>query len=52
MLDTPERIHAAAPRIQQQAVSTQAMPLGNLTHMTDEERSRVARWFVRGAPVD
>jgi uncharacterized membrane protein len=52
MLDTPERIHAAAPRIQQQAVSTQAMPLGNLTHMTDEERSRVARWLARGAPLD
>jgi uncharacterized membrane protein len=52
MLDTPERIHAAAPRIQQQAVNTQAMPLGNLTHMTDEERSRVARWLARGAPLD
>jgi uncharacterized membrane protein len=52
MLDTPERIHAAAPRIQQQAVSTQAMPLGNLTQMTDEERTRVARWLARGAPVD
>jgi uncharacterized membrane protein len=52
MLDTPERIHAAAPRIQQQAVSTQAMPLGNLTHMTDEERSRVARWLALGAPID
>ncbi len=52
MLDTPERIRAAAPRIQQQAVSTQAMPLGNLTHMTDEERTRVARWVARGAPTD
>jgi uncharacterized membrane protein len=28
------------------------MPLGNLTHMTDEERTRVARWVARGAPVD
>jgi uncharacterized membrane protein len=52
MLDTPERIRSAAPRIQQQAVSTQAMPLGNLTHMTDDERARVARWLARGAPVD
>jgi uncharacterized membrane protein len=52
MLDTPERIHAAAPRIQQQAVSTRAMPLGNLTQMTDDERTRVARWLARGAPVD
>jgi uncharacterized membrane protein len=52
MLDTPERIRAAAQRIQQQAVSTQAMPLGNLTQMTDEERTRVARWLARGAPVD
>jgi uncharacterized membrane protein len=52
MLDTPERIQAAAQRIQQQAVSTQVMPLGNLTQMTDEERTRVARWLARGAPVD
>jgi uncharacterized membrane protein len=52
MLDTPERIHAAAPRIQQQAISTQAMPLGNLTKMTDDERARVARWLARGAPLD
>jgi uncharacterized membrane protein len=52
MLDTPERIRAAAPRIQQQAVATQAMPLGNLTRMTPDERARVARWLARGAPVD
>lgn len=52
MLDTPERIRAAAPRIQQQAVATQAMPLGNLTQMTPDERTRVARWLARGAPVD
>jgi uncharacterized membrane protein len=52
MLDTPERIRAAAPRIQQQAVATQAMPLGNLTQMTLDERTRVARWLARGAPVD
>jgi uncharacterized membrane protein len=52
MLDTPERIRAAAPRIQQQAVATQAMPLGNLTRMTPDERTRVARWLARGAPVD
>jgi uncharacterized membrane protein len=52
MLDTPERIHAAAERIQQQAVATQAMPLGNLTQMTPDERSQIARWLARGAPVD
>ena len=52
MLDTPERIHAAATRIQQQAVATQAMPLGNLTQMTPDERSRLARWLAQGAPVD
>jgi uncharacterized membrane protein len=52
MLDTPERIHAAAPRIQQQAVATQAMPLGNLTQMTPDERALLARWLARGASVD
>ena len=52
MLDTPARIHAAAPRIQQQVVTTQTMPLGNLTQMTSDERARIAQWLASGAPVD
>jgi uncharacterized membrane protein len=40
-LDTPERIKAQAALIRQQ-VSTRAMPPGNLTNMTEEERAALA----------
>ena len=44
VLDTPEQIQAHAAQIQQQAVLTRAMPPGNLTQMTEEERALLARW--------
>lgn len=44
MLDTPARIKAAATAIEKQAVTTQAMPLGNVTHMTAEERALIGQW--------
>jgi len=31
--------------IHQQAVVSKAMPLGNITQITDEERSILDRWF-------
>jgi uncharacterized membrane protein len=52
MFDTPEQIRAAAARIHQQTIATQAMPIGNLTKMTDEERARLARWLAAGAPIE
>jgi len=51
MLDTPERIGASAQKIYEQAVSTRAMPIGNLTGMTDTERSMLAAWIAAGAPL-
>jgi uncharacterized membrane protein len=48
-LDTPERILVSAPKIYEQAVATKAMPIGNLTGMTDEERARIAAWIEAGA---
>jgi uncharacterized membrane protein len=30
-------------------VTTQAMPLGNVTHMTDDERARLGAWVAGGA---
>lgn len=48
-LDTPERIARAAARIDQQAVVTKAMPLGNITQMTPAERATIARWYAQGA---
>jgi uncharacterized membrane protein len=43
-LDTPERINAQRLQIHQQTVLTRAMPPGNLTGMTDDERALLERW--------
>jgi uncharacterized membrane protein len=45
VLDTRERIVAQADAIREQAVRTQAMPLGNVTGMTDEERESLGAWL-------
>jgi len=49
MLDTPERIVAAAAQIREQTVATKAMPIGNLTNMTDAERHELGAWIAAGA---
>ena len=49
LLDTPARIVDNAAAIRQQAVATHAMPLGNLTQMTDDERARLGAWIDAGA---
>ncbi|MBU6492420.1 MAG: urate hydroxylase PuuD [Burkholderiales bacterium] len=49
MFDTPDEISANAERIYQQAVQLKAMPLGNVTHITAEERTKLAQWFTEGA---
>jgi uncharacterized membrane protein len=43
-LDTRERIEAQRAQIYQQTVLSRAMPPGNLTAMTEEERQLLARW--------
>jgi uncharacterized membrane protein len=43
-LDTPERMEAQRLTIHQQSVLTRAMPPGNLTGMTEEERALLDRW--------
>ncbi len=48
-LDTPEEIHARASRIQELTVSSQAMPLGNATKMTQVERDLLGQWIAQGA---
>ena len=52
MLDTPERMRTFAVQIRQQSVLAKAMPPGNLTGMTDEERRLLDRWVASGAKVD
>jgi uncharacterized membrane protein len=50
-LDTAERVRAAAPQIYQQAARSKAMPPGNLTGMTEEERALLDRWYRSGADL-
>jgi uncharacterized membrane protein len=50
-LETPEQIHTLAGRIEQLAVSSTAMPLGNATMMTQEERDLLGRWIAQGARI-
>ncbi|MFK0089491.1 urate hydroxylase PuuD [Pseudomonas sp. NPDC090755] len=51
MLDTPQQIQQQAARIQAQAVTTQIMPLGNITQMTQQERELIGAWIAKGAPT-
>jgi uncharacterized membrane protein len=51
LLDMPERVRANAKLIQQQAVETHAMPLGNVTNMTDAERTTLGAWIAGGAKI-
>ncbi|HTG97268.1 MAG TPA: urate hydroxylase PuuD [Burkholderiales bacterium] len=43
-LDSAERIEAQRVTIRQQSVLTRAMPPGNLTNLTEEERTLLDRW--------
>jgi uncharacterized membrane protein len=49
MLDTSDQIRQRAAQIQKQVVELKAMPIGNLTNMTDAERAQVAAWLAAGA---
>ena len=51
VFDTPAEIAARKDAIEEQAVRLKAMPLGNITQMTDSERSELAAWFDQGAPT-
>jgi len=49
VLETADEIRARATAINQQAWISRVMPPGNLTHITDDERRTIARWFKAGA---
>jgi uncharacterized membrane protein len=51
-LDTAARVRAQALQIHQQTVLSRAMPPGNLTGLTEEERSLLDRWYRSGAGVE
>ena len=50
--DTPEEIQATADRIEQMAVISKAMPLGNVTGMTQDERETLGAWIREGAKLE
>ena len=50
MFDSAEQLKSHAQKVMAQAVLTDAMPLGNLTEMTDEERARLGARIKAGMP--
>jgi uncharacterized membrane protein len=48
-LDTPESILTHTEKMREQLAS-RAMPLGNITGITEEERAEMLAWIDRGAP--
>jgi uncharacterized membrane protein len=51
LLDTDEHIRLHAPLIAAAAVRSDAMPPGNITEMTPDERLTLASWLAAGAPA-
>ena len=49
--DLPEQIQSHATRIRERAVVTRTMPLGNKTHITEQERAILGAWVDAGAKV-
>jgi uncharacterized membrane protein len=49
MFDTDDQVLVQAVKIHQQSVVSKAMPIANLTGMTDLERNKIGRWFDAGA---
>jgi len=46
MLESTADIRKYAPLIVTQTVQNKAMPLGNQTAMTDEERQKLGQWIA------
>ncbi|NPC58476.1 urate hydroxylase PuuD [Caenimonas soli] len=51
-LDSPGEIVRHAAKINATTIATRAMPPGNFTKMTDEERALIGRWVATGAHAD
>lgn len=52
ILESADDIVRHSTSIHQQVVVTKAMPIGNLTQITDEERAVIDQWFQSGAKVE
>jgi len=51
-LDTPEAIRRYAPLIALHSVHSSAMPPGNITQLSAEDRGVLAAWLAAGAPAE
>jgi len=51
MFDTAEGLKRAVPGMWERVIETRTMPLGDATHMSDDERAAIAAWLKAGAPV-
>jgi uncharacterized membrane protein len=51
IFDTPSQISAQASLIEQVAVTTKVMPIGNATGMTQAERDLLGAWIRQGAKI-
>ncbi len=52
VFDTPEHVKQHAMNIYSQAVASRAMPLGNKTRITEEERGAIGAWVREGAKIE
>lgn len=52
VLESAEDIRLQANTIYQQVVVTKAMPIGNLTQITEDERATIEQWFLSTAQSD
>jgi len=52
MFDTPAQVKRQAPQIMAQAVKTHTLPLGNVTEITDEERSALGSSIAGGSKLN
>ena len=50
VLETLEDVRRYAPLVEQNAVRTHVMPLGNLSGMNEEDRRRLGLWLAQFAP--
>jgi uncharacterized membrane protein len=51
MFDSPRQIAALAPQIYVQAVQSRAMPLNNVTGITEDERRALGAWISAGSKI-
>ena len=52
LLETAAQIRTQAQQINLQTVVTRAMPPGNLTKLSDQERALIAAWVAAGAKIE